>query len=113
MQHGFSALAPTACPAALQDRSKRTKRAIVEQPGLINHPTVQGFGIKISAEPYKVSGCLPCKASLEVGKWDGSHCKVGLTRGLNRQSAAAAGRCSSLLHHVHKRLSSHGQVGDD
>lgn len=40
------------------DRSKRTKRAIVEQPGLINHPTVQGFGIKISAEPYKVQARL-------------------------------------------------------
>ena len=86
----------TACPAALQDRSMRTKRAILEQPGLINHPAVQGFGIKISPEPHKVSGCLPCKAALEGRKWDGQYCKGGLTCGLNvrRQQAAAAACCT-------------------
>ena len=65
----------TASPAALQERSGRTKRAIMEQPRLINHPTVHGFGIKIACEPQRVSECLPCKASSEVGQWDGSHCR--------------------------------------
>ena len=65
----------TACPTALQDRSARTKKAIVEQPGLIDHPTLQGFGISIVPEPRTVSGCLPCTASAEMGKWDGSNCK--------------------------------------
>ena len=58
---------PTACSAALQDRSARTKKAIAKQPGLIDHPVVQGFGISIASEPHKVSGCLPCKASAKTG----------------------------------------------
>ena len=83
MQHAFSTLPPlTACPAALQERSRRTQKAIQEQPGLIDHPTVQGFGISIAREPCKVSACLPSKASAEMGKWDGSDCKSRYLEGL-------------------------------
>ena len=86
-------LAPlTACPAALQDRCQRTKRAVLEQPGLIDHPTVQGFGISIAPEPRRVSGCLPCKAPVEMGKWDGSHCKGRHLEG-PRPSAALQSSC--------------------